>query len=80
MSANDIQIGGNHYKTLGIQPWDAAEAWGTQEEFDGYMRMTAIAYLARAGHKDSYEADIRKAHHTLTRLIESWDNKTSTDK
>lgn len=70
MSANDVQVGGSHYKDMKVQPWDALEAWLTPEEFKGYLRASAIAYLARAGHKDPFLQDVKKAHHYLAKLIE----------
>jgi uncharacterized protein DUF3310 len=57
------QIGGDHYKKLGIyQPWEVFAVWLTPEELRGYMKGTVIAYLARekGGHED-----IEKAKHTM---------------
>ena len=70
MSANDRQVGGSHYKQTKIQPWEADEAWSSPEEFRGYLRLTAIDYLARAPFKGEYGTDIRKAHHFLEKLLE----------
>ena len=69
MKASEYQIGGNHYKS-NIEPWDAMKAWMTKEEFRGFLRGTAIKYLARAGKKGSYLEDIQKANHYLIKLIE----------
>lgn len=71
----DRQVGGDHYRTLRIQPWDAMEAWLTPEEFRGYLRGTAIAYLARAGRKGDAREDVAKAVHTLERLLETIDER-----
>lgn len=47
-SVLEVQEGGDHYKKLGAyQPWEVLRAWLTPEEFRGYMKGTAIAYLAR---------------------------------
>lgn len=70
MPANNRQVGGNHYNQMKIQPWEADEAWSSQEEFRGYLRLTAIDYLARAPFKGQYETDIKKASHVLQKLIE----------
>ena len=70
MRANDRQIGGNHYNQMKIQPWEADEAWSTPEEFMGYLRLTAIDYLARAPFKSNFNDDVRKAHHFLEKLLE----------
>ncbi len=70
MSANDVQVGGDHYKTMKIQPWEALEAWLSPEEFRGYLKASALAYLARAGRKGDHLEDIQKANHYLAKLIE----------
>ncbi len=70
MSANDIQIGGSHYKDMGqFQPWDVLRHWMTEEEYRGWMKGNALVYLARERSKGSNE-DLRKALHTLTKLVE----------
>lgn len=70
MSALDVQEGGDHYKKLGAyQPWEVLSRWLTPEEFRGYMKGTAIAYLAREQDKGGM-LDIRKAGHTLQGLVE----------
>jgi hypothetical protein len=69
-SALENQEGGDHYKKLGdYQPWEVLKHWLTPEEFHGYMKGTAIAYLARELDKGGM-LDIRKAAHTLQALIE----------
>lgn len=62
------QIGGDHYITMAIQPWEAMEAWMTPDEYTGYHIGVAISYLARWRRKGGVD-DIRKAHHHLTRLL-----------
>lgn len=70
MSALDKQEGGDHYRKLGdYQPWEVLRHWLTPEEFRGYMKGTAIAYLAREQDKGGM-LDIKKATHTLQGLIE----------
>jgi hypothetical protein len=63
-AANARQVGGSHYKDLGIEPWAALEAWLTPEEFRGYLRGCAIKYLARANLKGGSE-NFEKAAHCL---------------
>ena len=63
--ATDKQIGGDHYKKLGVyQPAEVLKHWLTPEEFRGYMKGTAIVYLAREREKNGDE-DISKAGHTI---------------
>jgi hypothetical protein len=70
-SAKDRQVGGDHYKKLGMyQPWAVLEHWLTPEEFRGYMKGTAIAYLAREKDKGG-DTDISKATHTLQGFLET---------
>lgn len=68
--ARNTQIGGDHYASKPIQPWDAMEAWLTPEEFQGFLRGNAIKYLARAGSKGPAREDIAKARHYLDKLLE----------
>lgn len=65
----DTQVGGNHYCSKSIQPWDAMEVWMTPEQFRGFLRGNAIKYLARCDDKGGME-DIRKADHYLDKLLE----------
>jgi len=64
------QVGGDHYRALGeYQPWLVLKHWLTPEEFRGFMKGTAIVYLAREQNKNGDE-DIEKALHTLAGLME----------
>lgn len=67
--ADDLQIGGDHYKNMGIQPWKAMESWMTPAEFQGFLKGNAIKYLARCNAKGG-ENDLKKAHHYIGKLIE----------
>lgn len=61
--ANQIQVGGDHYKR-GIEPWDYIVANDL-----GFLEGTAIKYLTRFRLKNGVE-DLRKARHYLDKLIE----------
>ena len=41
-SANDLQVGGQHYKEMGVQPWDVMEAVLSREEFIGFLKGNII--------------------------------------
>ena len=70
MSASDTQVGGTHYKDMGdYQPWDVLKHWLTPEEYRGYQKGVAIAYLARERSKGGAQ-DIAKAAHHLQKLVE----------
>jgi len=64
----DTQVGGSHYENMKVQPWAAMEAWMTPEEYRGYHKGVAIAYLARANGEGGI-GDIKKAAHHLQHLI-----------
>ena len=73
MTASETQIGGNHYKALDVEPYEALRAWLTPEQYVGYQLGTAIVYLARfnaAGFGKGGLVDVQKARHTLEFLEE----------
>ena len=69
MSANDMQVGGEHYRNKEIQPWDAMQAWMTPDQFKGFLWGNIIKYIARWQEKGGVE-DLRKARHYMDKLIE----------
>lgn len=75
--ADDVQVGGDHYKSMGLQPWTVMQAWFSHEEFIGYLRGSAIAYIARYRLKGGVQ-DLAKARHYLDKLIEV-EEQTETD-
>ena len=68
VSANDLQVGGQHYKEMGVQPWDVMEAVLSRDEFIGFLKGNVIKYSMRAGKKDSDDAG--KARHYMMKLRE----------
>jgi hypothetical protein len=64
MSANEIQIGGDHYKTQAIQPWDFIALNNL-----GYLEGCVVKYVSRHSKKGGIE-DLNKAKHYLEKLIE----------
>ena len=67
-NADQLQIGGQHYKEMGVQPWAVMEAVLTKEEFIGFLKGNIIKYGMRAGKKDSDDAG--KARHYMMKLRE----------
>ncbi len=55
-TANELQVGGTHYKDMGVQPWEVMEATLSREEFIGFLKGNCIKYGMRAGKKDSDDA------------------------
>ena len=63
-----------HYQVGGIETIDYMRAKSTPEEFEGYLRLSALKYLSRVGHKngdhDAARAEeYRKAAWFIDRLI-----------
>jgi hypothetical protein len=69
MSANDSQVGGEHYRRMAMQPWDIMEAVLTREEFIGYLKGCILKYTLRDGKKEGTD-DIGKAQHYAEKLRE----------
>ena len=67
--ADDLQVGGSHYKDMPIQPWDVMQAVLTPEEFVGFLKGNVIKYSLRAGRKDGSD-DANKARHYILKLKE----------
>lgn len=69
-SANERQVGGTHYKSMPIQPWDVMETVLTRDEFIGFLKGNYIKYSMRAGHKGDASEDAYKALHYKQKLEE----------
>ena len=67
--ADDLQISGNHYKDMAIQPWELMESVLTHAEFVGFLKGNIIKYSLRAGRKDGSD-DLGKARHYMMKLKE----------
>ena len=66
--ADDVQVGGTHYKDLDPQPWAVMQALLTPEEFRGFLKGNMIKYAMRQGKKDSPDAG--KYRHYWQKLSE----------
>jgi hypothetical protein len=66
------QVGGDHYKTKSIQPWDVIDTLPHAEAI-GFYRGNAIKYLMRAGAKTDNPArqDYEKALHYIEKLLDT---------
>jgi hypothetical protein len=67
-TANQTQIGGDHYKEKNIQPWDFIAANQL-----GYFEGNIVKYVSRWRDKGGIN-DLKKARHYLDKLIELEDN------
>jgi len=64
MNSLDKQEGGNHYKSMAIQPIEYIMANGL-----GYLQGNVIKYVSRHKHKNGAE-DIAKAIHYLELILD----------
>jgi hypothetical protein len=69
MSIDTHQVGGDHYASKTVQPWQAMESWMSAEAFAGYLLGNCIKYLARYKDKNGTQ-DLEKCQHYLAKLIE----------
>lgn len=67
--ARSHQVGGSHYKSLGVEPWDVVDTWPYEQRV-GFYRGNAIKYLMRMGSKDESPTEIAKGMHYMQKLIE----------
>jgi hypothetical protein len=68
MTALDVQVGGQHYKEMSIQPIEFIMANGL-----GFCEGNAIKYICRYKTKGGIE-DLKKAAHYVQLLIEELDS------
>lgn len=67
--AKDRQVGGEHYKEMGVQPWDVVDTWPREQRI-GYYRGGALKYLMRMGSKDESPVEVAKGQHYIQKLLE----------
>jgi len=67
--ANNRQVGGDHYKDMGVEPWDVVDTWPLEQRIGAY-RHGALKYLMRMGSKDEQLQEIKKCGHYIEKLIE----------
>lgn len=67
--ADDVQVGGSHYKDMPVQPWTVMQAVLSADEFRGFLKGNIIKYAMRQGRKDGSD-DAGKLQHYLQKLHE----------
>ncbi len=67
--AKDRQVGGDHYKVMGVEPWDVVDTWPREQRI-GYYRGNALKYLMRMGSKDAAPMEVAKGQHYIQKLLE----------
>lgn len=68
-SANDIQMGGDHYKQHAVQPWDVFDTWPTEQRIGAY-RANCTKYVMRLDSKDTPLLNAQKLAHYAQKLVE----------
>lgn len=68
MSADEVQVGGTHYKDMDVQPWAVMQVVLSRDEFIGFLKGNIIKYSMRQGRKDSPDAE--KCKHYMMKLAE----------
>jgi len=67
--ANKRQVGGDHYKNMGVEVWDVVDTWPIEQRIGAY-RIGLLKYTMRMGSKDENVQEIQKAEHYAQKLIE----------
>lgn len=67
--ANAIQEGGDHYKRLGVEPWDVFDTWPTEQRIGAY-RANCTKYIMRLDEKDTPLLNAKKLAHYAQKLVE----------
>lgn len=66
---NTIQEGGDHYKRMGVEPWDIYDSWPAEQRIGAY-RANCVKYVLRLEAKDSRVLNARKLAHYASKLVE----------
>lgn len=68
--ASDTQVGGTHYKDMGIEPWDVVDTWPLEQRIGAY-RYAALKYQMRMGMKDERLLEAEKGLQCQQKLVET---------
>jgi hypothetical protein len=68
-SANEVQMGGDHYKRLGVEPWDVFDTWPIEQRIGAY-RANCTKYVMRLDAKDTPLLNAQKLAHYAKKLVE----------
>ena len=69
-----------HYTKGNIETIDIMEAKATPEEFKGHLKLTALKYLTRAGHKESELQDAKKTQWYVNRWVKTLEKEAVNSK
>lgn len=68
-SANAVQEGGDHYKRMGVEPWDVYDTWPAEQRIGAY-RANCVKYTLRLDAKDTRILNAKKLAHYARKLVE----------
>lgn len=77
--ANKRQVGGDHYKNMGVEVWDVVDTWPIEQRIGAY-RIGLLKYTMRMGSKDENVQEIKKAEHYAQKLIEVLEERDGNEK
>ena len=69
-----------HYTKGNIETIDIMEAKATPEEFKGHLKLTALKYLTRAGHKESELQDAKKTQWYVNKWVKTLEKEAVNSK
>jgi hypothetical protein len=69
-----------HYTRGNMETIDIMEAKSTPEEFKGHLKLTALKYLTRAGHKESELQDAKKTQWYVNRWVKTLEKEAVNSK
>ena len=67
--ASAAQEGGDHYKVMGVQPWDVYDTWPEEQRIGAY-RANCLKYCMRLDAKDTRALNAKKLAHYARKLVE----------
>ena len=69
-----------HYTRGNIETIDIMEAKSTPQEFKGHLKLTALKYLTRAGHKESELQDAKKTQWYVNKWVKTLEKEAVNSK
>ena len=69
-----------HYTQGGMETIDIMEAKSTPDEFKGHLKLTALKYLTRAGHKESELQDAKKTQWYVNKWVKTLEKEAVNSK
>ena len=78
--AQDMVNCPQHYTRGNMETIDIMEAKSTPQEFKGHLKLTALKYLTRAGHKESELQDAKKTQWYVNKWVKTLEKEAVNSK